>query len=155
MDCLLDAPYEIIETVSEVAETVEAEEGETLTFKAVVHLVVEVGAGVSVVQGIDPKDGSRTVAVKGDVEAWRMGVVASDDGGGNHLGVMVGVACFPASEIGAAVLADDGLSVYGNECLGEEFINRGVGVDDGILPRVGVVVVLSIMENVHDGVILL
>ena len=68
---------------------------------------------------------------------------------------MVGVAGFPASEIGAAVLADDGLTVEGDERLGEEFVERGVGVDDGVLPGVGVVVGLSIMENVHDGVILL
>ena len=117
---------DIIEVIPKDTEKVQTDKVElsVVGLEALKHFIVMMGAGVGAVDGVNPEHGPGCGCIGAanrngvvDDETGNSGVLTREDGGGYHLGVVMGVASFLASDVGALVLADDGQPIDGNEGL--------------------------------------
>ena len=85
-----------------------------------------------------------------DLCCGHVGAVAGEYRGGDQLGEMVGAAGFPACEVGAVVLLDNGLAVDGDERMDGERGEVGIAGELTLLPGVMLAaVVMTVKIDVH------
>ena len=113
------------------------------------HLVEEIGTGMDAMHGVDPKHGALFYILEVDSEPGCAVVAAAEYGGSEHLGIMVGVTGFAACDVGEGMLPKHGLPVDGDNRPGIQVAEIGLACDDKVLPRVGIVVCFTVMENFH------